>query len=64
MFFDTVEPGPADVMYGLKIAADEDKSPLKVDLGVGVYRNELGNYNEMSVLRKVNLVEYYFEKEK
>ncbi|CAI7586761.1 unnamed protein product [Penicillium pancosmium] len=52
MVFDTLEVGPADVMYGLKIAADKDKSPLKVDLGVGVYRNELGDYNEMGVLKK------------
>ncbi|KAJ5995674.1 aspartate aminotransferase [Penicillium waksmanii] len=52
MFFNSVEAGPADVMYGLKISADEDKSPLKVDLGVGVYRDELGSYNEMGVLKK------------
>ncbi|PLB45413.1 aspartate aminotransferase [Aspergillus steynii IBT 23096] len=52
MFFDAVEAGAPDVMYGLKIAADGDQSPLKVDLGVGIYRNELGAYNEMSVLRK------------
>ncbi|KAF2830228.1 aspartate aminotransferase, partial [Ophiobolus disseminans] len=52
MFFDDVPQGPADPVYILKNAVDEDRSPNKVDLGVGVYRNEQAQYHELQAIRK------------
>ncbi|KPM35914.1 hypothetical protein AK830_g10638 [Neonectria ditissima] len=52
MFFNNVTKGAPDVMYHLKVQADGDTSPQKVDLGVGIYRNEQGVYNEMKVLKE------------
>jgi aspartate aminotransferase len=40
-------------MYLLKTAADNDLSPEKADLGVGIYRNESGCYNELKAVAKV-----------
>ncbi|KAK7426565.1 hypothetical protein QQZ08_006895 [Neonectria magnoliae] len=53
LFFNNVTKGAPDVMYHLKVQADGDTSPEKVDLGVGIYRNEQGVYNEMKVLKDV-----------
>ncbi|KAH7151732.1 aspartate aminotransferase [Dactylonectria estremocensis] len=52
MFFKNVTKGAPDVMYHLKVRADGDTSPEKVDLGVGIYRNERGAYNEMKALKE------------
>jgi len=52
MFFDDVPQGPADPVYILKNAVDADRSPNKVDLGVGVYRNEQGQYHELQAIRE------------
>uniref|UniRef100_A0A0C4BKX5 Aminotransferase class I/classII large domain-containing protein n=1 Tax=Fusarium oxysporum (strain Fo5176) TaxID=660025 RepID=A0A0C4BKX5_FUSOF len=51
MFFDKVQQGAPDVMYELKVLADGDMSPNKVDLGVGVYRNEQGCFHELKALK-------------
>ena len=51
--FEVIPPGPADPMFFLKKAAEEDTSPHKVDLGVGVYRDEAGTYQELNVVREV-----------
>lgn len=40
-------------MYFLKRAADQDTSPDKVDLGVGIYRNESGLYSQLGSVAKV-----------
>lgn len=53
MAFRDVKNGPPDVMYHIKVMADMDKSPNSVDLGVGIYRNEQGTYNEMETLKRV-----------
>ena len=37
-----------------RLAADTTR--VKVDLGAGVYRNEDGEYHQLSVIRKVKLV--------
>jgi aspartate aminotransferase len=50
--FRTVPKGPADPVFILSSKVKADKSPAKIDLGVGVYRNEQGRYNELGVLRK------------
>lgn len=52
--FDNVQQGPADPIFDLKKAADNDTSPEKIDLGVGIYRNEEGIYHEMHVLKEVS----------
>lgn len=43
MMFDKVELLPADPILGLIEAFNQDNNPSKIDLGVGVYRDELGN---------------------
>ncbi len=40
--FETLPLLPADPILGLSIAYANDTSPIKVDLGVGVYKNDLG----------------------
>lgn len=42
-------------MYDLKKRADSDTSRLKADLGVGIYRNEAGVYQELDVVKQVSL---------
>jgi len=51
--FRSVAHGPVDPINILKKLADGDASKEKVDLGVGVYRNEHGQYHELAALRKV-----------
>ena len=53
MFFESVQSGPSDPMCHLKKNADSDRSPSKVDLGVGIYRNEQGCYQELACVREV-----------
>lgn len=53
MFFKNLQPGPPDPMFTLKKLADNDTSPQKVDLGVGIYRNEAGLYHELRAVKKV-----------
>ncbi|KAM6534344.1 hypothetical protein FALCPG4_007272 [Fusarium falciforme] len=49
--FQSVAKGPRDPMFDLKKAADGNTSPLKVDLGAGVYRNEAGAYHEFPAVK-------------
>lgn len=50
--FRSVPKGPADPVFILSSKVKADKSPSKIDLGVGVYRNEEGIYNELGVLKQ------------
>ena len=43
LMFETLQPLAPDSILGVTIAFRRDTSPLKVDLGVGVYRDESGN---------------------
>lgn len=52
--FKSIERGPPDPMYDLKRSADEDVSAEKVDLGVGIYRNEEGIYQEPKCIKDVS----------
>ncbi|KAF1934635.1 PLP-dependent transferase [Clathrospora elynae] len=52
MFFDGVPMAAPDAMYHLKMRADTDTHPNKVDLGPGVYRNEQGLCHELKALRE------------
>lgn len=40
-------------MFILKKDADSDLDPDKIDLGVGIYRSEAGNYQELEVVKLV-----------
>lgn len=51
--FGHIQPGPRDPMFSLKKGADNDLHSDKVDLGVGIYRNEAGNYQELEVVKVV-----------
>ncbi len=53
--FASVPRAPVDPMFILKARADNDTHPDKVDLGVGVYRQEDGGYYEFPAIRKVAL---------
>lgn len=50
--FRSVPKGPADPVFILSSKVKADKSPSKIDLGVGVYRNDQGRYNELDVLKQ------------
>ena len=52
MAFSGVPKGLPDLMQVLKQQADGDNSPDKIDLGAGVYRDELGRYHEFDALKK------------
>ncbi|CAI7638033.1 unnamed protein product [Penicillium crustosum] len=54
--FENVLPGPKDPMFDLKKQADNDKSSRKVDLGVGIYRNEEGNYHEINAVHEAKRI--------
>lgn len=54
--FRSVTKGPADPVFILSSKVKADTSPSKIDLGVGVYRNEGGKYNEMGVLKQAKNV--------
>lgn len=53
IMFESTLPGPPDPMFTLKKLADCDISPNKVDLGVGVYRNERAEYHELESIKRV-----------
>ena len=40
--FETLESRPTDALLGLMVAFKNDARPTKIDVGVGVYRNEYG----------------------
>lgn len=54
--FRNVPQGPSDPVFILKNQVDADKSPEKVDLGVGVYRNEQAQYNELRAIKDVGTI--------
>lgn len=53
--FDTLTPRPADPLLGLMAAFREDTRDTKIDLGVGVYRNEAGVTPIMEAVRLAEL---------
>ncbi|KAL3459099.1 pyridoxal phosphate-dependent transferase [Aspergillus heterothallicus] len=54
--FEHVQPGPDDPMFRLKKEADADTSEKKVDLGVGIYRDEEGHYHELMVVQRAKKI--------
>ncbi|CAG8364960.1 unnamed protein product [Penicillium salamii] len=55
--FENVLRGPKDPMFDLKKQADNDNSKNKIDLGVGIYRNEEGSYHELNSVHEVTSVQ-------
>ncbi|KAM0326288.1 hypothetical protein ACHAQA_006886 [Verticillium albo-atrum] len=55
MVFETIQPGLPDPMDVLKRGADNDVSSAKVDVGVGIYRNESGLYQELECVSRAKL---------
>lgn len=54
--FRTVPKGPTDPVFILSQKVKADKSLAKIDLGVGVYRNEQGKYNELEVIKEAKII--------
>ena len=54
--FETLEPLAPDSILGVTIAFRRDTSPLKVDLGVGVYRDDSGNTPVPAAVREAERV--------
>jgi len=52
--FETLQPLPADPILGLSAAFQQDQSPQKVDLGVGVYKDENA---QTPILKAVKIAE-------
>ena len=46
-----------DPMFELKVKADSDTHPHKIDLGVGIYRDEEGHYQELKAVKLVSVTE-------
>ena len=54
--FETLKPLPADPILGLSAAYREDPSGDKIDLGVGVYKDESGATPIMAAVKKAELL--------
>ena len=50
--FGRLEALPADPILGLSIKYRADENPLKIDLGVGVYKNEAGDTTILNCVKK------------
>ncbi|MGS2721222.1 amino acid aminotransferase [Paraglaciecola aestuariivivens] len=54
--FDQLPQLPADPILGLSTAFKADPNPQKIDLGVGVYKDELGNTPILDAVAKAQLI--------
>ncbi|USD27520.1 aspartate/tyrosine/aromatic aminotransferase [Pseudoalteromonas sp. SCSIO 43201] len=50
--FSELKPLPTDPILGLMAAYKQDKNPQKIDLGVGVYKDEQGNTPVLRAVKK------------
>ncbi len=50
--FSTLKPLPADPILGLSAAYNLDSNPNKIDLGVGVYKDEDGHTPIMAAVKQ------------
>lgn len=50
--FQSIEKRPPDPILGLSAAFKRDTNPSKIDLGVGVYKDEAGNTPVMTAVKK------------
>ena len=61
MMFENLPALPADPILGLVTAYNADNNPLKVDLGAGVYKDELGHTPIMGAVQQAQ--RYWMERE-
>lgn len=54
--FQTIERRPPDPILGLSAAYKKDSNPNKIDLGVGVYKDEKGNTPVVSAIKKAEKI--------
>ena len=64
MFFDRIEAAPADPILGITDAFKKDTRPEKINLGVGVYKNEKGDTPILSCVKKAEKILLDSEKTK
>ncbi len=50
--FNALNPLPADPILGLSAAYKQDSNPHKIDLGVGVYKDEAGHTPIMEAVKR------------
>jgi len=62
--FEKLEMAPADLILGLTEAFNKDPNPNKINLGVGVYKDEAGNTPIMNCVRKAEKILVETEKTK
>jgi len=51
--FSELKPLPTDPILGLMAAYKQDTNPNKIDLGVGVYKDEQGNTPVLKAVKKL-----------
>lgn len=51
-FWSKVERGPEDPILGVTVAFNKDPSPMKINLGVGAYRNDEGKPHILKCVRE------------
>jgi aspartate aminotransferase len=56
--FESLEKLPADPILGLLAAYQQDTNPHKVDLGVGVYKDEAGHTAIMTAVKKAEQIRF------
>ena len=64
MFFDKVQAAPADPILGLTEEFRNDPNPNKINLGVGVYKNDQGETPVLSCVKKAEKIILDSEKTK
>lgn len=64
MFFDRIEAAPADPILGITVAFKNDPRPDKINLGVGVYKNEQGETAILNSVKKAEKIIYETENTK
>lgn len=64
MFFDKVEAAPADPILGLTEEFRKDPNPNKINLGVGVYKNDAGETPVLNCVKKAEQIILDSEKTK
>ena len=62
--FEKLEMAPADLILGLTEAFNKDPNPNKINLGVGVYKDEAGSTPIMNCVRKAEKILVETEKTK
>ena len=64
MFFDNIVAAPADPILGLTEEFRNDTKPNKINLGVGVYKNDAGETPVLQTVKKAEKIILDTEKTK